>query len=102
MGVAQGSNGVFYVCGRYSPPGNVGGVSAWGANGGPNPGMVKCSKTESNYLVDANYFQDRQYQDIQMVSILSTVSRMASGRAASLGTPTWATMMASSLELGST
>ncbi len=30
MAVAQAASGNFYVVGRYSPPGNVGGQSAWG------------------------------------------------------------------------
>ncbi|KAH7369808.1 hypothetical protein BKA65DRAFT_544533 [Rhexocercosporidium sp. MPI-PUGE-AT-0058] len=50
LGVAQGSSGAFYVCGRYSPAGNVVGVSAWGANGSPNP----CHKQQTILMVSTS------------------------------------------------
>ncbi|KAH7382849.1 CAP domain-containing protein [Cadophora sp. MPI-SDFR-AT-0126] len=52
MGIAQDSNGAFYVCGRYSPTGNISGVSAWGVNQGPNPGPPSAGHTDGVYLMN--------------------------------------------------
>jgi len=37
MAVAQAASGTFYAVGRYSPPGNAGGQSAWGDGTPPTP-----------------------------------------------------------------
>ena len=49
MAVAQASSGTFYAVGRYSPPGNVGGQSAWGDDTTSTP----ASGGDGVYLVNS-------------------------------------------------
>lgn len=50
MAVAQGASGTFYAVGRYSPPGNAGGQSAWGDGTTSTP----ASGGDGVYLVNSN------------------------------------------------
>jgi hypothetical protein len=56
MGIAQAASGTFYCVGRYSPPGNEQGQSAWGDGtipNGPRPPPPSNSNGDGVYLVNS-------------------------------------------------
>jgi hypothetical protein len=54
MGAARSASGKVYVCGRYSPPGNVDGQPAWGPGGTAGQGVGNPQQhTDGVYLVNS-------------------------------------------------